>query len=70
MNCYLHALQYEEVPAVAVCRNCGVAMCMEHLAEQQANRPGGMSIGCTHNLPEPRDATVSRHEARAASFYS
>jgi hypothetical protein len=43
-------------PAIAFCRNCGVAVCMTHLAEMQAMKPGGTGIGgCVHILPDPRD---------------
>jgi hypothetical protein len=39
------------VQAVATCKNCGVGLCFEHLAERHATRPGGMDYGCSHVLP-------------------
>ena len=56
MNCYV--CEYDAqipTPAVAICKNCGVALCMTHLAEMQANRPGGTEMGCPHVLPTPKD---------------
>jgi hypothetical protein len=58
VNCYLHALADKEMPAVAICRNCGVALCLEHLEELQASRRGGMDMGCTH--PKSPRAAVGR----------
>jgi hypothetical protein len=33
MKCYEHAKANETKDAVAVCSNCGVGLCMEHLVE-------------------------------------
>jgi hypothetical protein len=55
MLCYVHAREGVEVYAVAMCRNCGVGVCLTHLAELQVNRPGGTELDCPHVLPEPKD---------------
>ncbi len=34
MQCYEHAKVHESRDAVAVCSNCGAALCMDHLVEQ------------------------------------
>jgi hypothetical protein len=53
MDCYVCAQAGRSTRAVAICQNCGVAMCMAHLAEQQANSPSGAGIGCPHQMPVP-----------------
>lgn len=50
MDCYECAVQQEAVAAVAICPNCGVAMCLEHLRHAQAHRAGGLMYGCSHDL--------------------
>ena len=52
MNCYECALANETVAAVAVCRHCGVGLCLEHLRKAQVYRVGGTLYGCTHQLAE------------------
>jgi len=44
---------------VAICKNCGVGLCMLHLAEAQDTRPGGTEIGCSHVLPSAKDLEPS-----------
>ena len=56
MMCYVHSVGGREVQAVAICKNCGVAMCLEHLRDFQAHRPGGVEYGCNHVLPLPQAA--------------
>jgi len=53
MDCYECALRGRSSRAVALCQNCGVAVCMEHLAELQASKPSGTGVGCPHVLPVP-----------------
>jgi hypothetical protein len=60
MICYVHAREGLAVHAVATCKSCGVGVCLEHLTEMQANRPGGMEIGCSHVLPQPSDIGTPR----------
>ena len=50
MDCYECAGQGEAVVAVAICHNCGVGMCLEHLRHAQARRTGGPMYGCSHDL--------------------
>ena len=51
MNCHECARDGSERPAVAICLNCGVAMCMQHLDEERARSgPGGTQIGCGHSV--------------------
>jgi hypothetical protein len=39
MECYEHAKANEPKDAVAVCSNCGAALCMEHLVEVVERAP-------------------------------
>ena len=64
MNCYVCARDSLLTPAVAICKNCGVALCMVHLAEMQASRPGGTEPGWPHVLPEPKDVRTNTTAAR------
>lgn len=52
MNCYVCDCVDEATEAVAICRQCGVALCREHLDEGLlAQRPSGLvRAGCVHNL--------------------
>ncbi len=34
MQCYEHAKANQTKDAVAICSNCGAALCMEHLVEE------------------------------------
>jgi len=43
-------------PAVAICRWCGVAMCLKHLAASLASRVRAGTMLCTHVMPEPDKA--------------
>ena len=57
MNCYECARDQRERPAVVICTNCGVGMCLEHLDEERSRiGPGGTTIGCEHNLASARSA--------------
>jgi hypothetical protein len=39
MKCYEHAKSGETKDAVAVCANCGVGLCMDHLIEEVSRIP-------------------------------
>lgn len=50
MHCYVCDANDKTTPAVAVCHNCGVALCREHL-DQDLLLPrahGLVRRGCTH----------------------
>jgi hypothetical protein len=48
MKCYECALASKTVDAVAVCRHCGVGLCLEHLRETRASGLSGAFYGCQH----------------------
>ena len=50
MNCYECATQGEAVAAVAMCKHCGVGMCLEHFFMAQDYRVGGTTYGCRHDI--------------------
>ena len=52
MNCYECATQGEAVAAVAICKHCGVGMCLEHFFMAQDYRVGGTTYGCRHGISE------------------
>lgn len=50
MNCYVCDRHGRVTPAVAICGNCGVALCGGHLEDELlAPRPGGASYSCSHD---------------------
>lgn len=50
MNCYVCDGSGRVTAAVAICRNCQVALCREHLDEDLLTpAPGGTSYGCSHD---------------------
>ncbi len=51
MNCYECSIQGEAVAAVAVCKHCGVGMCLQHFVMANDYRVGGTTPGCRHYLP-------------------
>lgn len=51
MNCFECAKVHDAVPAVGVCRHCGVGLCLDHLAEAAEFRAGGTLYGCGHVVP-------------------
>jgi len=55
MLCYIHALDSDEVQAVATCDHCGAGLCLEHLALSQAPSVGGTRLDCTHPRLQPDD---------------
>ncbi len=51
MNCYECTIQGEAVAAVAICKSCGVGMCLEHFLIAHDYRASGTTYGCRHDLP-------------------
>jgi hypothetical protein len=51
MNCYICDSQQHEVPAVAICQYCGIALCRDHLDEDLlAPRTQDLTRrGCMHS---------------------
>ena len=48
--------------SVALCLNCGVALCKEHLAERKQHQVGGTTLGCPHTVASTRaKSKVSSH---------
>ena len=61
MSCYECATQGESVAAVAICKHCGVAMCLKHFRMAQDYRVGGTTYGCRHNeSTKPRGGVAKR----------
>lgn len=54
MNCFTCAKSHDRIPAVGVCRHCGVGLCFDHLVEAQALRVGGTLYGCAHDMPRAK----------------
>ncbi len=54
MNCFECAKVKDPVPAVAVCRHCGVGLCLDHLLETRDYHVGGTVYSCAHTLPRPK----------------
>jgi hypothetical protein len=53
MNCHECARNHNERQAVAICPNCGVGMCIQHLDQERARTgPGGTQIGCGHSFSQ------------------
>jgi hypothetical protein len=50
VNCYVCDRAGRATVAVALCKNCEVALCREHLDEELLSvGPGGASFGCGHD---------------------
>lgn len=54
MNCFECAKLNDSVPAVGVCRRCGVGLCLDHLVETRGYRVGGTLFACDHEVPDTR----------------
>ncbi|MCI0881304.1 MAG: DUF2180 family protein [Chloroflexi bacterium] len=48
MDCYSCNLESRQRSAVAICRHCGAALCVDHKSEADSYRVGGMRYGCAH----------------------
>lgn len=59
MDCYVCACEGEEKKAVALCRHCSVALCMNHLEDLQTHTQGGMRYGCKHRVPRPPEIVAT-----------
>jgi hypothetical protein len=60
LNCYVcDRLGTTENVAVAICANCSVGLCTEHLDEERRSvGPGGMRYGCSHDSdPQSKERT-------------
>ena len=70
MNCFECAKTNDDVPAVGVCRHCGVGLCLDHLVEAHEYHVGGTPFGCAHD-DAAREAAARRsrrdRRRRAAS---
>ena len=51
MNCFECARVNDVVPAVALCRHCGVGLCLDHLIEASEYTVGGTTFACQHEVP-------------------
>jgi hypothetical protein len=51
MDCFECAKSNDTVPAVGVCRHCGVGLCLDHLIETSGYRVGGTLYACSHVIP-------------------
>lgn len=51
MNCFECAKVTDVVPAVALCRHCGVGLCLDHLIEASGYSVGGTTFACQHAVP-------------------
>jgi hypothetical protein len=51
MNCFECAKVNDTVPAVGLCRHCGVGLCLDHLVEARDYRVGATMWGCPHPMP-------------------
>ena len=49
MNCYSCALESRKQSAIAICLECGAALCLDHKRESDSYRVGGMRLGCAHH---------------------
>ena len=54
MNCFECANVNDAVPAVGVCRHCGVGLCLDHLVEAHEYSVGGSHYACPHELPRAK----------------
>jgi hypothetical protein len=54
MNCFECARTHDIVPAVGICRQCGVGLCLDHLLEAHDYRVGGTLWGCPHEMPHTK----------------
>jgi hypothetical protein len=50
MHCFECARAGRETSAVAVCRDCGAGLCLEHVAANERDDVSGMQMGCAHDL--------------------
>ena len=51
MNCFECAKVHDTIPAVSICKHCGVGLCLDHLVLARDYERGGAHFGCSHELP-------------------
>ena len=71
MYCYCCAIEGIDRPAVALCRGCNAALCLQHLQETAAQFAAGrLFSSCRHDTWSARRSRpcspASRPQARAA----
>lgn len=52
MICFECAKTNDTVAAVAICQQCGVGLCFDHLIEMTHSLVGGTHEGCRHEIPQ------------------
>lgn len=52
MQCFECTRTGRETVAVAVCRECGAGLCLEHAAANERDEVGGMHMSCSHDLSQ------------------
>jgi hypothetical protein len=57
MNCYVCADRGRTTAAVALCRNCSAALCVEHLAETARDLGKRLYADCRHDTWQVREPT-------------
>jgi hypothetical protein len=75
MNCFECAKASDSIPAVGVCRHCGVGLCLDHLLESASYRVGGTNYACDHVIPRTKPlrgvpagiAATTRHHTAGVS---
>jgi hypothetical protein len=71
MDCYECAIRGKAVAAVAMCKHCGVGMCLEHFLVAHDYRLSGTTYGCRHYLPtEPKGGTGKRMPAERVARHN
>jgi hypothetical protein len=73
VNCFECAKVNDAVPAVGVCRHCGVGLCLDHLIEAHNYTLAGTHYTCSHQIPRVKPlrgmpagiAAASRHHTAA-----
>jgi hypothetical protein len=74
VNCFECAKVNDTVPAVGLCRHCGVGLCLDHLVEAHDYRVGATRWGCPHAMPRVKPlrgvpagiAAAARHRSAAS----
>ena len=54
MNCFECAKANDTIPAVGVCEQCGVGLCLDHLIEAHEFTVGGTHYACPHEIPRTK----------------
>lgn len=54
MHCFECAKVNDSVVAVAVCRHCGVGLCLDHLIEAHEFTVTGTHYACSHRIPRAK----------------